>query len=88
MIRPIMMMTENEILAQLVPLLVEVLGVAPEAIRLDSVLVNDLGAESIDLFGLEFSHRGTIQGQDRGQRTRKGGPAGDCPAASMKKTGV
>jgi acyl carrier protein len=48
------MMTDEEILAELKPLLVEVLGVAPEKIRMDSVLVSDLGAESIDLLDLSF----------------------------------
>jgi acyl carrier protein len=48
------MMTENEIFEQLKPLLMEVLGVAPEAIRPESVLVADLGAESIDLLDLSF----------------------------------
>jgi acyl carrier protein len=54
MIGPSIMMTENEILEQLLPLLVEVLGVNPKAVRLDSVLVTDLGAESIDLLDLSF----------------------------------
>jgi acyl carrier protein len=48
------MMTENEILDQLKPLLVEVLGVSPGAIRMESVLVSDLGAESLDLLDLTF----------------------------------
>jgi acyl carrier protein len=47
-------MTNSEIFQQLKPLLVEVLGVAPETIRLESVLVSDLGAESIDLLDLSF----------------------------------
>jgi len=47
-------MKENEILELLKPLLVEVLGVAPEKIRTESVLVSDLGAESIDLLDLSF----------------------------------
>jgi acyl carrier protein len=48
------MTSENEILEQLKPLLVEVLGVGPEKIHLHSVLVTDLGAESIDLLDLSF----------------------------------
>jgi acyl carrier protein len=48
------MMSENEILDGLKPLLVEVLGVAPEKIFPESVLVADLGAESIDLLDLSF----------------------------------
>ncbi|HEY9173576.1 MAG TPA: acyl carrier protein [Verrucomicrobiae bacterium] len=47
-------MTDLEILGELKPLLVEVLGVAPEQIRMESVLVADLGAESIDLLDLSF----------------------------------
>jgi len=48
------MMTETEIFERLKPLLVEVLGAAPEKIRPESVLVADLGAESIDLLDLTF----------------------------------
>ena len=48
------MKTDEEILEELKPLLVEVLGVAPERIRRESVLVADLGAESIDLLDLSF----------------------------------
>ena len=47
-------MTEPEILERLKPLLVEVLGVTPDKILLSSVLVSDLGAESIDLLDLSF----------------------------------
>jgi len=47
-------MTTPEIFEKLKPLLVEVLGVPPETIRLESVLVADLGAESIDLLDLTF----------------------------------
>ena len=60
-------MTNEEIFEELKPLLVEVLGVAPETIRLESVLVSDLGAESIDLLDLEFSHRGEVSGSHRSQ---------------------
>lgn len=47
-------MSDEEILKELRPLLVEVLGVAPDRISMDSVLVSDLGAESIDLLDLSF----------------------------------
>jgi len=47
-------MTETKIFDELKPLLVEVLGVPAEKIRLDSVLVSELGAESIDLLDLSF----------------------------------
>jgi acyl carrier protein len=48
------MTTENEIFERLKPLVAEVLGVAPETIQPNSVLVTDLGAESIDLLDLSF----------------------------------
>jgi len=48
------MKTEAEIFEDLKPLLVEVLGIAPDRIRMESVLVSDLGAESIDLLDLSF----------------------------------
>ena len=47
-------MTDQEILEQLKPLLVEVLGVSSDEIQMNSVLVADLGAESIDLLDLSF----------------------------------
>ncbi len=47
-------MTRQKIFEELKPLLTEVLGVPPEKIRLESVLVSDLGAESIDLLDLSF----------------------------------
>ena len=49
-----LIMTETEIFEQLKPLLVEVLGVSPDEIEPTSVLVADLGAESIDLLDLSF----------------------------------
>jgi len=47
-------MTDEEILERLVPLIAEVTGARPEEIRPESVLVEDLGAESIDLLDLSF----------------------------------
>jgi acyl carrier protein len=47
-------MTQEAIFEKLKPLIVEILGVAPERIRMESVLVADLGAESIDLLDLSF----------------------------------
>lgn len=49
-----MIPTESEILERLRPLLAEVLGRAPEYIRLEHRLMRDLGAESIDLLDLSF----------------------------------
>ena len=55
MIRPLeSMRTGDDILAELTPQLVEVLGVAPDRIRMESGLMTDLGAESIDLLDLSF----------------------------------
>lgn len=48
------MTSDNDILEQLKPLLVEVLGVRPEEIHPRSELVTHLGAESIDLLDLTF----------------------------------
>ena len=47
-------MTEDVVLARLRPLITEVTGVPPENIRMESNLVMDLGAESIDLLDLSF----------------------------------
>jgi acyl carrier protein len=48
------MKSESDILEQLKPLLVEVLGVRPDEIFSHCELVGDLGAESIDLLDLTF----------------------------------
>jgi len=47
-------MTEQGIFEQLQPLIVEVTGARPAAIRMASGLMEDLGAESIDLLDLSF----------------------------------
>ncbi len=47
-------MSETEVLGRLRPLVAEVLSVAPEKIGPESVLMADLGAESIDLLDLSF----------------------------------
>ena len=47
-------MTKQEIFEELKPVLEEVLGASPATVRLESVLVSDLGAESIDLLDLTF----------------------------------
>jgi acyl carrier protein len=73
-------MSENEILERLKPLLVEVLGVAAEKIRLESVLVADLGAESIDLLDLSFlieeTFNVTIEGNEIEREASKRLPGG------------
>ncbi len=73
-------MTENEIFERLKPLLKEVLGVAPEGIHLENVLVADLGAESIDLLDLSFlieeTFNVTIEGNEIEREASKRLPGG------------
>lgn len=45
---------EREILVKLRPLVAEVLAISPEKVGFESVLISDLGAESIDLLDLSF----------------------------------
>jgi acyl carrier protein len=47
-------MTEQEIFQKLLPLVREVTGARPEQIKMDSSLMQDLGAESIDLLDFSF----------------------------------
>ncbi|MBF0499197.1 MAG: acyl carrier protein [Candidatus Riflebacteria bacterium] len=47
-------MTETEIFEKLRDLIKNVLGIASDKIRMESALVTDLGAESIDLLDLSF----------------------------------
>ncbi len=47
-------MTDEEVLDKLLPLVEEVTGVPQERIRMESGLVQDLGAESLDLLDLSF----------------------------------
>ena len=47
-------MTEPEVFDKLMPLIREVTGARPEQIRMESGLMADLGAESIDLLDLSF----------------------------------
>ena len=74
-------MTEQDIFEQLKPLLVEVLGVSAEAIRMDSVLVADLGAESIDLLDLSFRieerFKLTIEANEIEREAKRRLPGGD-----------
>jgi acyl carrier protein len=51
---PNVLMNEQEIFSQLQPLVADVLAIAPEKVRRESVLIADLGAESIDLLDLSF----------------------------------
>lgn len=47
-------MTEKEVLDKLKPLIREVTGARDDQIKMDTVLMQDLGAESIDLLDLSF----------------------------------
>ncbi len=47
-------MTEEAVFRELIPLIREVTGVREEQVRMESVLMGDLGAESIDLLDLSF----------------------------------
>jgi acyl carrier protein len=47
-------MTESEVFEKLLPLIQEVTGVAEERIRMESCLMEDLGAESLDLLDFSF----------------------------------
>jgi acyl carrier protein len=49
-----MEMTEQEVFEKLRPLVQEVTGVPEERILMESMLVEDLGAESLDLLDLSF----------------------------------
>ncbi len=47
-------MTEQEVLGELLPLIEEVTAVSPEQVTMQSGLMEDLGAESLDLLDLSF----------------------------------
>jgi acyl carrier protein len=47
-------MTEQEVFAKLIPLIRETTGAREEQITMDSGLMEDLGAESLDLLDLSF----------------------------------
>ncbi len=47
-------MTEQEVFRNLVPLVQEITGAREEHVRMESGLVEDLGAESLDLLDLTF----------------------------------
>lgn len=47
-------MTDDQVLQKLLPLIREVTGVEIDQIHWDSVLMSDLGAESLDLLDLSF----------------------------------
>lgn len=47
-------MTEEEVFDKLLPLIQEITGVGDDRIRMDSCLMEDLGAESLDLLDFSF----------------------------------
>lgn len=49
-----MTISDQEVFDRLLPLIQEVTGVPADRIRMESVLVEDLGAESLDLLDLSF----------------------------------
>ena len=51
---PNVLINEQEIFAQLRPVVADVLAIAPEKVHRESGLIADLGAESIDLLDLSF----------------------------------
>jgi acyl carrier protein len=48
------MMTENEIFDRVRDILVDALGIEPEAVAIDARLADDLGAESLDYLDIGF----------------------------------
>jgi acyl carrier protein len=75
-----MAMTEQDIFDKLLPLVQEVTGVPKERIRMESVLVEDLGAESLDLLDLSFlieeTFGVTIAADEFERQARAGSPEG------------
>ena len=75
-----MAMTEQDIFDKLLPLVQEVTGVPQERIRMESVLVEDLGAESLDLLDLSFlieeTFGVTIAADEFERQAKAGSPEG------------
>ncbi len=73
-------MTEQEIFRRLVPLIREVTGTREEQIRMESCLMYDLGAESVDLldftFLIEEVFGVTIEADEFEQQARRRIPGG------------
>ena len=53
-------MTDQEVFEKMLPLIEEVTAVSRERIGMESVLMQDLGAESLDLLDLSFLIEDTI----------------------------
>jgi acyl carrier protein len=73
-------MTDTEILERLKPLITEIMSVPAERIQWNSVLVRDLGAESIDLLDLSFRieevFQVTLEANEIEREARKKMPGG------------
>ncbi len=73
-------MSEREIFDELKPLVAEVLGIAPEKVRMESVLMSELGAESIDMLDLSFriedKFKVTIEANEIEREAKKRIPGG------------
>ena len=73
-------MTEQDVFEKLVPLIREVTGVREDRITMDSGLMQDLGAESVDLLDLTFLIEEifgiTIEADEFEQRARQRMPGG------------
>jgi acyl carrier protein len=76
-----MEMTEQEVLARLLPLIREVTGVRAEQVTTDASLIADLGAESIDLLDLSFlieeTFGVTIESDELERRAVERNPGGE-----------
>jgi acyl carrier protein len=71
---------EQEVFDRLLPLVQEITGATADRIRMESVLVEDLGAESLDLLDLSFlieeEFGVTIGADDFERQARAGSPTG------------
>jgi acyl carrier protein len=72
--------TEQEVFVKLQPLIQEITGATEDRIRMETVLVEDLGAESLDLLDLSFlieeTFGVTIGADDFEHQARAGSPEG------------
>jgi acyl carrier protein len=89
-------MTEHEVFEKIVPLIREVTGARENQIRMDSGLMQDLGAESIDLLDLSFLIEETFginieadefekQASERIPTNSRSKPASESQAVFMKR---
>jgi acyl carrier protein len=72
--------TEQEVFDKLLPLVQEITGASEDRIRMETVLVEDLGAESLDLLDLSFLIEetfGVTFGSDDFERQARAGSPGE-----------